>query len=72
MFQLGDRNCEHSRTPPELATFERRLAAVGELLVTRDGVTVAMLAEAMLPRYASALQIAEQDKRIRGDRITYD
>jgi hypothetical protein len=41
MFQLGDRNREHSRIPPELAIFGRRLAAVGELLLTRDGVTAA-------------------------------
>ena len=64
MFDLYDQYCHNDI---DRRTFMDRLAkfAVG-------GVTVAMLAEALLPRYASALQIAEQDKRIRGDRITYD
>jgi carboxymethylenebutenolidase len=35
------------------------------------GVTLAMLTEALMPRYATALQLAEDDSRIRGARITY-
>jgi carboxymethylenebutenolidase len=64
MFDLYDQYC-HSHI--DRRTFMDRLGrfAVG-------GVTVAMLAEALLPKYASALQIAEQDARIVGSRITYD
>jgi carboxymethylenebutenolidase len=36
------------------------------------GVTVMMLAEMLMPKYASALQLAEDDPRIRGERIEYD
>jgi carboxymethylenebutenolidase len=48
-------------------TFMDRLAkyAVG-------GVTLAMLAEMLMPKYATALQLAEDDPRIRGERIEYD
>jgi carboxymethylenebutenolidase len=47
-------------------TFTERLSkhAVG-------GVTLAMLTEALMPRYASAQQIREDDPRIRGERVTY-
>ena len=64
MFDLYDQYCHNDI---DRRTFMDRLGrfAVG-------GVTVAMLAEALLPRYASALQIAEHDSRIRGERITYD
>jgi carboxymethylenebutenolidase len=48
-------------------TFMERLSkyAVG-------GVTLAMLTEMLMPKYATALQIAEDDPRIRGERIEYD
>jgi carboxymethylenebutenolidase len=36
------------------------------------GVTLAMLAEMLMPKYATALQLAEDDYRIRGERIEYD
>jgi carboxymethylenebutenolidase len=64
MFDLYDQYCHNDI---DRRTFMDRLGkfAVG-------GVTVAMLAEALLPRYASALQMAEYDSRIRGERITYD
>lgn len=64
MFDLYDQYCHNGI---DRRTFMDRLGkfAVG-------GVTVAMLAEALLPRYASALQMAEDDNRIRGERITYD
>jgi carboxymethylenebutenolidase len=64
MFDLYDEYCHNDI---DRRTFMDRL---GRLAV--GGVTVAMLAEALLPRYASALQIAEHDSRIRGERITYD
>ena len=64
MFDLYDQYCHNDI---DRRTFMDRL---GRLAV--GGVTVAMLAEALLPRYASALQIAEHDSRIRGERITYD
>jgi len=35
------------------------------------GVTLAMLTEVLMPKYATALQLAEDDSRIRGERITY-
>ena len=64
MFDLYDQYCHNDI---DRRTFMERLGkfAVG-------GVTVAMLAEALLPKYASALQLAETDSRIRGERITYD
>jgi carboxymethylenebutenolidase len=64
MFDLYDQYCHNDI---DRRTFMERLGkfAVG-------GVTVAMLAEALLPKYASALQLAENDSRIRGERITYD
>ena len=64
MFDLYDQYCHNDI---DRRTFMERLGkfAVG-------GVTVAMLAEALLPRYASALQLAEDDRRIRSERITYD
>ncbi len=64
MFDLYDRYCHNDI---DRRTFMDRLGkfAVG-------GVTVAMLAEALLPRYASALQLAEDDARIIGSRIAYD
>jgi carboxymethylenebutenolidase len=36
------------------------------------GVTLAMLTEMLMPKYATALQLAEDDPRIRGERIEYD
>ncbi len=64
MFDLYDQYCHNDI---DRRTFMDRLGkfAVG-------GLTVAMLAEALLPRYASALQLAEDDSRIKGARITYD
>jgi carboxymethylenebutenolidase len=64
MFDLYDQYC-HNHI--DRRTFMDRLGryAVG-------GLTVAMLAEALLPKYASALQLAEDDSRIKGSRITYD
>ena len=64
MFDLYDQYCHNDI---DRRTFMDRLGryAVG-------GLTVAMLAEALLPKYASALQISESDARIRGERITYD
>lgn len=64
MFDLYDQYCHNDI---DRRTFMDRLGkfAVG-------GVTVPMLAEALLPRYASALQLAEDDNRIRTERITYD
>lgn len=64
MFDLYDQYC-HSQI--DRRTFMDRL---GRLAV--GGVTAAMLAEALLPRYASALQLREDDARIAGSRITYD
>jgi carboxymethylenebutenolidase len=48
-------------------TFVERLSkyAVG-------GVTLAMLTEMLMPKYATALQLSEDDPRIRGERIEYD
>ena len=48
-------------------TFMERLSkyAVG-------GVTLAMLTEMLMPKYATALQLAADDPRIRGERIEYD
>jgi carboxymethylenebutenolidase len=64
MFDLYDQYCHNDI---DRRTFMDRLGryAVG-------GLTVAMLAEALLPKYASALQLAEDDSRIKGSRITYD
>jgi carboxymethylenebutenolidase len=64
MFDLYDQYCHNDI---DRRTFMDRLGkfAVG-------GLTAAMLAEALLPRYASALQLAEDDSRIKGARITYD
>lgn len=64
MFDLYDQYCHNAI---DRRTFMDRLAryAVG-------GVTVAMLAEALLPKYASAIQIAEDSPMIVGRRITYD
>jgi carboxymethylenebutenolidase len=64
MFDLYDQYCHNDI---DRRTFIDRLGkyAVG-------GVTAAMLAEALLPKYASALQMAETDSRIVGSRITYD
>jgi carboxymethylenebutenolidase len=64
MFDLYDQYC-HSQI--DRRTFMDRL---GRLAV--GGVTAAMLAEALLPKYASALQLREDDARIAGSRITYD
>jgi carboxymethylenebutenolidase len=64
MFDLYDQYC-HDQI--DRRTFMDRL---GKLAV--GGVTAAMLAEALLPKYASALQMAESDARITGARITYD
>ena len=64
MFDLYDQYCHNDI---DRRTFMDRL---GKLAV--GGVTAAMLAEALLPRYASALQLHENDSRIRGERITYD
>lgn len=63
MFDLYDQYCHNDI---DRRTFMDRLGkyAVG-------GVTVAMLAETLLPRYATALQLAEDDSRIVGSRITY-
>jgi len=36
------------------------------------GVTLAMLTEMLMPKYATALQLAADDPRIRGERIEYD
>jgi carboxymethylenebutenolidase len=64
MFDLYDQYCH--------AAIDRRtfLDRLGKYAV--GGLTVAMLAEALLPKYASALQLAEDDPRIIGQRITYD
>jgi len=64
MFDLYDQYCHNDI---DRRTFMERL---GRLAV--GGVTAAMLAEALLPKYASALQMAETDSRIVGSRITYD
>lgn len=64
MFDLYDQYCHDVI---DRRTFMERLStwAVG-------GVTVTMLAELLLPKYASALQMAETDPRIVGTRITWD
>ena len=64
MFDLYDQYCHNDI---DRRTFLDRLGkyAVG-------GVTAAMLAEALLPRYATALQMSEDDPSIIGTRITYD
>lgn len=64
MFDLYDQYC-HAQI--DRRTFMDRLGryAVG-------GLTVAMLAESLMPRYASALQLAEDDPAIVGQRIEYD
>ncbi len=36
------------------------------------GVTLAMLTEVLMPKYASALQVAENDSRIIAERVEYD
>jgi carboxymethylenebutenolidase len=36
------------------------------------GVTLAMLTEMLMPKYATALQLSPDDPRIRGERIEYD
>ena len=59
MFDLYDQYC-HSQI--DRRTFMERL---GRLAV--GGVTAAMLAEALLPKYASALQLREDDPAIVGD-----
>jgi len=64
MFDLYDQYCHNDI---DRRTFMDRL---GRLAV--GGVTAAMLAEALMPKYASALQMAETDSRISGARITYD
>jgi len=64
MFDLYDQYCHNDI---DRRTFMDRL---GKLAA--GGVTAAMLAEALLPKYASALQLHENDSRIRGERITYD
>ena len=64
MFDLYDQYC-HSQI--DRRTFMDRL---GRLAV--GGVTAAMLAEVLMPRYATALQLREDDARIVGSRITYD
>lgn len=63
MFDLYDQYC-HSQI--DRRTFMDRL---GRLAV--GGVTAAMLAEALMPKYASALQLREDDPAIIGARITY-
>ena len=64
MFDLYDQYCHNDI---DRRTFMDRL---GKLAV--GGVSAAVLAEALLPKYASALQLAEDDARIIGTRITYD
>ncbi len=64
MFDLYDQYCHDII---DRRTFMERLSRYAT-----GAVTVAMLAEALLPRYASALQLAEDDSRIRGERIEYD
>ncbi len=64
MFDLYDQYCHNDI---DRRTFMDRL---GKLAV--GGVSAAVLAEALLPKYASALQMAETDSRIVGSRITYD
>jgi carboxymethylenebutenolidase len=64
MFDLYDQYC-HSQI--DRRTFMERLGGLAA-----GGVTAAMLAEALLPKYASALQLREDDPGIVGARITYD
>ena len=63
MFDLYDQYC-HSQI--DRRTFMDRL---GRLAV--GGVSAAMLAEALLPKYASAPQLPEDDARIAGSRVPY-
>lgn len=64
MFDLYDQYCHNDI---DRRTFMDRLGRYAA-----GGVTASMLAEALLPRYATALQLAEDDARIVGMRITYE
>jgi carboxymethylenebutenolidase len=64
MFDLYDRYC-HGQISRRAFMDSLSRFAVG-------GLTVAALAQALLPRYAEAQQIAEDDSRVAGERVTYD
>ncbi len=64
MFDLYDQYCHNDI---DRRTFMDRLGRLAG-----GGVTAAMLAEVLMPKYASALQMAETDSRIVGSRIAYD
>ena len=63
MFDLYDQYCHNLI---DRRTFMERLGGLAA-----GGVTAAMLAEALLPKYASALQLREDDPSIVGERTTY-
>jgi carboxymethylenebutenolidase len=64
MFDLYDRYCH--------GAISRRAFMDGLSKFAVGGLTVAALASALLPRYAEAQQVTEDDARVSGERITYD